>query len=88
MATWEINIMEYILGLGTGLVLGVGGTLAVAKLKNLFKNSEVKQLRDEVRHLKRRIDEKDRHVARMLSETEKLVQGLSRVRTSPPPQLQ
>jgi predicted nucleic acid-binding Zn-ribbon protein len=80
--------MEYILGLGTGLVLGVGGTLAVAKLKNLFKNSEVKQLRDEVRHLKRRIDEKDRHVARMLSETEKLVQGLSRVRTSPPPQLQ
>jgi hypothetical protein len=80
--------MEYILGLGTGLVLGVGGTLAVVKFKNLFKNSEVKQLRDEVRHLKRRIDEKDRHVARMLSETEKLVQGLSRVRTSPPPQLQ
>jgi hypothetical protein len=80
--------MEYILGLGTGLVLGVGGTLAVVKFKNLFKNSEVKQLREEVRHLKRRIDEKDRHVARMLSETEKLVQGLSRVRTSPPPQLQ
>jgi hypothetical protein len=80
--------MEYILGLGTGLVLGVGLTLAVAKFKNLFKNSEVKQLREEVRHLKRRIDEKDRHVARMLSETEKLVQGLSRVRTLPPQQLQ
>ena len=80
--------MEYILGLGTGLVLGVGLTLAVAKFKNLFKNSEVKQLREEVRQLKRRIEEKDRHVARMLSETEKLVQGLSRVRTSPPQQLQ
>lgn len=80
--------MEYILGLGTGLVLGVGCTLGVLKFKNLFKNSEVKQLREEVRHLKRRIEEKDRHVARMLSETEKLVQGLSRGRYSPPSQLQ
>jgi len=80
--------MEYILGLGTGLVLGVGITLAVAKFKHLFKNSEVKQLREEVRHLKRRIEEKDRHVARMLSETERLVQGLSRTRISPPSQLQ
>jgi uncharacterized membrane-anchored protein YhcB (DUF1043 family) len=83
-----MNIMEYILGLGTGLVLGVGLTLGVAKFKNLFKNSEVKQLREEVRHLKRRIDEKDRHVARMLCETEKLVQGLSRTKSLPPPQLQ
>jgi len=80
--------MEYILGLATGLVLGVGLTLAAVKFKNLFKNSEVKQLREEVHTLKRRIEEKDRHVARMLSETEKLVQGLSRVKHSPPSQLQ
>jgi uncharacterized membrane-anchored protein YhcB (DUF1043 family) len=80
--------MEFILGLGTGLVLGIGLTLGVAKFKNLFKNSEVKQLREEVRHLKRRLDEKDRHVARMLSETEKLVQGLSRTKSLPPQQLQ
>ncbi|WP_041283771.1 hypothetical protein [Desulfobacca acetoxidans] len=80
--------MEYFLGLGTGLVLGVGGTLAVAKFRNLFKNSEVKKLRDEVRHLKRRLDEKDRHVSRMLTETEKLVQGLSQLRIPPPSQLQ
>lgn len=80
--------MEYFLGLATGLVLGVGLTLAAVKFKNLFRNSEVKQLREEVRSLKRRIEEKDRHVARMLSETEKLVQGLSRVKHSPPSQLQ
>jgi hypothetical protein len=80
--------MEYILGLGTGLVLGVGLTLAVAKFKSMFKNSEMRQLREEVRNLKRRIEEKDRHVARMLSETEKLVQGLSQVRITSPPQLQ
>lgn len=80
--------MEYFLGLGTGLVLGVGGTLAVAKFRNLFKNSEVKKLRDEVRHLKRRLDEKDRHVSRMLTETEKLVQGLSQLRIPSPSQLQ
>jgi uncharacterized membrane-anchored protein YhcB (DUF1043 family) len=80
--------MEYILGLGTGLVLGVGLTLAVAKFKNLFKNSEVKKLREEVRQLRRRMEEKDRHVARMLTETEKLVQGLSQIKHSPPPQLQ
>lgn len=80
--------MEYFLGLATGLVLGVGLTLAAVKFKNLFRNSEVKQLREEVRALKRRIEEKDRHVARMLLETEKLVQGLSRVKYSPPSQLQ
>ncbi len=80
--------MEYFLGLATGLVLGVGLTLAAVRCKNLFKNSEVKQLREEVRSLRRRIEEKDRHVARMLSETEKLVQGLSRVKHAPPSQLQ
>jgi uncharacterized membrane-anchored protein YhcB (DUF1043 family) len=80
--------MEYFLGLVTGLVVGVGVTLGAVKIKGLFKNSEVRQLREEVRSLKRRIEEKDRHVARMLSETEKLVQGLSRVRHSPPSQLQ
>ncbi|MBM4287314.1 MAG: hypothetical protein FJ135_04040 [Deltaproteobacteria bacterium] len=80
--------MEYILGLGTGLVLGVGLTLALARFKSLFKSSEVKKLHEEVRHLKRRLEEKDRHVARMLVETEKLVQGLSQIRISPPSQLQ
>lgn len=80
--------MEYFLGLATGLVLGVGLTIAAVKFKSLFKNSEVKKLREEVRYLKHRIEEKDRHVARMLSETEKLVQGLSRVKHSPPSQLQ
>ncbi len=29
--------MEYILGLGTGLVLGIGLTLGVAKFRNLFQ---------------------------------------------------
>ncbi len=81
-------MMEYFLGLASGLVLGVCLTLAVAKVKQLFTPSEVKQLREEVRSLKRRIEEKDRHVARMLTETEKLVQGLSRVKHSPPSQLQ
>lgn len=80
--------MDYFLGLGTGLVLGAGLTLATLKIKGLFGNSELKKLREEVRILQRRLDEKDRHVARMLVETEKLVQGLSQLQLTPPTQLQ
>ncbi len=80
--------MDYFLGLGTGLVLGAGITLATIKIKGMFKNSELKKLREEVRSLQRRLEEKDRHVARMLVETEKLVQGLSQLQLTPPSQLQ
>lgn len=80
--------MDYFLGLGTGLVLGVGSTLAAIRIKGMFKNSELKKLREEVRFLQRRLEEKDRHVARMLVETERLVQGLSQLQLTPPSQLQ
>ncbi|MBW1917148.1 MAG: hypothetical protein JRI57_03885 [Deltaproteobacteria bacterium] len=84
----ELHIVDLMLGLGTGLILGVGLTLAGIKIKGLFKGSEVKRLREENRHLKRRIEEKDRHIGRMLTETEKLVQGLAKVKIPVPPQVE
>ncbi|OPX20963.1 MAG: hypothetical protein BZ151_01150 [Desulfobacca sp. 4484_104] len=84
----EFSALEFILGLLIGLILGVGLTLAVIKIKSLFKGSEVKRLRDENRQLKRRLEEKDRHIGRMLTETEKLVQGLAKVKITVPPQVE
>ncbi|MDD3581214.1 MAG: hypothetical protein PHW74_09365 [Desulfobacca sp.] len=83
----EFSALEFILGLVIGLIFGVGLTLAVIKIKSLFKGSEVKRLRDENRQLKRRLEEKDRHIGRMLTETEKLVQGLAKVKIAVPPQV-
>jgi hypothetical protein len=84
----ELDLVEFSLGLATGLIMGVGFTLAGVKLKGLFKGSETKRLRDENRNLKRRLEEKDRHIGRMLTETEKLVQGLAKVKISVPPQIE
>jgi len=84
----ELNTVDFILGLGTGLILGVGLTFAAIRIKAFFQGSEVKRLREENRHLKRRLEEKDRHIGRMLTETEKLVQGLAKVKIAVPPQIE
>ena len=83
-----INGVDFLIGLGTGMVLGTGVTLAAVKIRGLFKNSEIRRLRDDVHHLQRRLKEKDRHISRMLVETEKLVDSLSQIRVEPPSQLQ
>lgn len=83
----EIRLVDFFLGMGTGLILGSGLTLVIIKIKGLFMGSEMKRLREENRHLQRRLEEKDRHIGRMLTETEKLVEGISQIRISPPAQL-
>lgn len=82
----ELNTVDFILGLATGLIIGAGFALAGVKIKALFKGSELRRVQEENRQLKRRLEEKDRHISRMLMETEKLVQGLAKVKFPAPRQ--
>lgn len=72
----EINTLDFMVGLSVGAVLGVGGTLLVQRLRGWLGYSEVKRLRSENRSLNRRLVEKDRHIGRMLTETERLAERL------------
>ncbi len=72
----EIKSLDIFVGIIVGVVLGVGGTWLYHRIRNWLGRSEVSRLRTENRALKRRLAEKDRHVARMLSETERLAERL------------
>lgn len=66
-----------LLGLLLGFILGVGLTLLVGRLRRWLGRSEEARLAAEVRTLKRRLQEKDRHISRMLAETERLAERLA-----------
>ena len=72
----EIKALDFFLGLTLGAVLGVGLTLGTIKLRGWLGRSEASRLKSENRTLKRRLAEKDRHIGRMLSETERLAEKL------------
>ena len=72
----EIKALDFFLGLTMGAALGVGLTLAVIKVRGWLGHSETGRLRSENRSLKKRLAEKDRHIGRMLTETERLAEKL------------
>lgn len=74
----EIKPLDFFLGLTLGAALGVGLTLGVIKLRGWLGKSETSRLKSESRTLKRRLAEKDRHIGRMLSETERLAEKLKK----------
>lgn len=65
------------LGVALGFLLGVGLTLLVSRLRRWLGRSEEARLAAEVRTLKRRLQEKDKHITRMLAETERLAERLA-----------
>ncbi len=73
----EIKPLDFVVGLSLGIILGVGGTWLAQRVRGWLGYSEVSRLHTENRALKRRLAEKDRHVARMLSETERLAERLA-----------
>ena len=73
----EIHGLDFSLGLAAGLVLGVGLVWLVGRVRAWLGSSEVGRLARENRELKRRLGEKDRHVSRMLHETERLAEKLA-----------
>lgn len=68
--------MDFILGFGCGVGLGVVGTLAANRIRFWLGRSEAGRLAAENRELKRRLAAKDRHIAKMLAETERLAEKL------------
>ena len=77
----EIKALDFFLGLTFGAVLGAGLTLGVIKVRGWLGRSESGRLKSENRSLKRRMAEKDRHIGRMLSETERLAEKLGKEKT-------
>ena len=72
----EIKPLDLLIGLILGGGLGVGGTLLVIRIRGWLGKSEVGRLRAENRVLTRRLAEKDRHIGRMLTETQRLAERL------------
>jgi len=72
----EINLMDFLLGVLLGAALGVGATLVVGRVRRWLGHSEAGRLAAENRELKRRLTAKDRHIAKMLAETERLAEKL------------
>jgi hypothetical protein len=72
----EIKGLDFLVG----VALGVGLTLAVIKVRGWLGRSETSRLRGENRGLKKRLAEKDRHIGRMLSETERLAEQLGELK--------
>lgn len=72
----EIKTLDFFLGVTIGAALGVGLTLGVSRLRGWLGYSEAGRLKAENRALKRRLAEKDRHIGRMLAETERLAEKL------------
>ncbi len=73
----EIRVLDFFLGLATGLGLGLGLVWLVSRVRAWLGKSAVGRLTAENRELKRRLAEKDRHVSRMLRETERLAEKLA-----------
>ena len=74
----EIKPLDFLIGMSLGLALGVGGTMLVGRIRGWLGRSEVGRLRSENRTLTRRLAEKDRHVAKMLAETQRLAERLGK----------
>jgi hypothetical protein len=72
----EIQPLDFFLGLTLGGALGVGATLLVIRIRGWLGRSEAGRLRSENTALKRRLAEKDRHIGKMLDETQRLAERL------------
>jgi|WetSurMetagenome_2_1015567.scaffolds.fasta_scaffold1094749_2 hypothetical protein len=76
----EIRPLDLLIGLILGAALGVGGTLLIIRIRGWLGKSEVGRLRSENRVLARRLAEKDRHIGRMLTETQRLAERLGKTK--------
>jgi hypothetical protein len=72
----EIKTLDFVTGLILGGALGIAGTLLVIRIRGWLGRSEAGRLRSENRALSRRLAEKDRHIGRMLTETQRLAERL------------
>jgi hypothetical protein len=76
----EIKTLDFMLGFTLGGLLAVALTLAVIRVRGWLGHTVAGRLQAENRELKRRLTEKDRHIGRMLAETERLAEKLGQDR--------
>ena len=76
----EIKALDFFMGLSVGAILGVGLTLLAGRVRAWLGYSEAGRLKAENRSLQRRLAEKDRHIGRMLKETERLAERLGEMK--------
>jgi hypothetical protein len=74
----EIKPLDFFFGLSLGVALGVGGAVLVSRIRGWLGRSEVGRLRAENRVQARRLAEKDRHIGKMLAETQRLAERLGK----------
>jgi hypothetical protein len=74
----EIKPLDFLIGLTLGAALGVGGTILVTRIRGWLGYSETGRLRADNRVLSRRLAEKDRHIGKMLAETQRLAERLGK----------
>jgi hypothetical protein len=72
----EIKPLDFFIGLTLGVALGVGGAILMGRVRGWLGYSETGRLRAENRTLNRRLAEKDRHIGKMLTETQRLAERL------------
>jgi len=77
----EIRLLDFSLGLSAGLILAFVLVFLVSRVRSWLGKSPLGRLTLENRELKRRLVEKDRHVSRMLQETERLAEKLAQAKT-------
>ena len=73
----EIRVLDFVIGLVVGIVLGLGLVWLASRVRIWLGRSELGRLSAENRELKRRLAEKDRRVNRMMQEAERLAEKLA-----------
>jgi hypothetical protein len=76
----EIKALDFFLGLTLGAALGAGLAFLVSRIRGWLGHSETGRLKSENRQLQRRLADKDRHIGKMLVETERLAERLGQIR--------
>lgn len=76
----EIRLLDFFIGGAVGLGLGLGLAWLGGRVRTWLGKSPLGRLTAENRELQRRLAEKDRHVSRMLKETERLAEKLAQGR--------
>jgi hypothetical protein len=72
----EIKSLDFFIGLTLGVALGVGGAVLASRIRGWLGRSEIGRLRAANRTLERRLAEKDKHIRKMLTETQRLAERL------------
>jgi ferric-dicitrate binding protein FerR (iron transport regulator) len=79
----EIRVLDFAIGLGAGIALGLGLVWLASRVRTWLGRSEKGRLSAENRELKRRLAEKDRRVSRMMQEAERLAEKLAQGKALP-----